>query len=74
MENQYKEDGNPVGNCGAIFEKVNATSSYFLIKVTIDGKNTTLVGFKNKNHSGEEYSKEPLFYLFPYKPKNKINE
>jgi len=65
---------NPKNNIGAIFEKANATNSYFLIKVTIDGKNNTLVAFKNKNHNGEEYSKDPLWYIFPYKQKEKTNE
>ena len=65
---------NPKNNIGAIFEKVNSTSSYFLIKVTIDGKNNTLVAFKNKFHDGEEYSKDPLYYIFPYKPKDKKDE
>jgi hypothetical protein len=69
MNKRLKDDKNPIGNCGAIFEKVNATSSYFLIKVTIGGQNNTLVAFKNRDHSGEEYSKEPLYFIFPYKPK-----
>lgn len=68
-EQNYHE--NPIGNVGAIFEKCNSTSSYYIIKCTIDGKNNTLVAFKNKNHSGEDFSKEPLYYLFPYKPKVK---
>ena len=68
MEQKYE---NPPNNIGAIFEKCNSTSSYYIIKVTLDNKNYTLCGFKNKRHSGEEFSSEPLFYLFPYKPKDK---
>ena len=70
MEQKYP---NPPNNIGAIFEKCNSTSSYYIIKVTLDNKNYTLCAFKNKNHSGEEFSKEPLYYLFQYKSKNKEN-
>ena len=67
---KIKPDGNPEKNLGAIFEKCSARGSYYILKCTLEGKNHTLVGFRNPNHSGQEFSKEPLFYLFPYKAKN----
>ncbi len=67
---RVKNDGkNPPGNLGALFKKKSSESGddYFLIKVTL-GENYTLVAFKNSNYT--EGSKEPAFYIFPYKPKN----
>ncbi|MDO8610119.1 MAG: hypothetical protein Q7R95_06195 [bacterium] len=67
-----KADGkNPINNIGAIFERPNARGSYYILKASLDGKNYTMVAFPNRNHSGEEFSKEPLYYIFPYTPKNK---
>lgn len=70
---RLKQDGNPEKNVGAIFEKCSPKDSYYIIKVTLAGTNHTLVAFRNPNHSGEEFSKEPLYFLFPYRPKQKNN-
>jgi hypothetical protein len=73
MNTKLKSDGNPVGNVGAIFAKIGKVNDYFLIKVTLDGKNHTLVAFPAKELDNEEilYDKNPAYFIFPYKPKDK---
>jgi len=72
-QRKLKADGkNPYRNIGALFKKTNKEKGdeYFLIKVTLD-ENHTLVAFKNQNY--EEGSKEPAYYIFPYKAKEDKN-
>jgi hypothetical protein len=75
MNTKLKPDGNPVGNLGAIFCKIGKTNDYFLIKVTLNGENHTLVAFPAKDLNNEEtlYDKNPAYYIFPYKAKEKTS-
>ncbi len=72
-----KENINPRGNLGALFLKIGKKSDYYLMKLSVDGKNMTFVCFpnpaKDMNNEDDLYSKSPAYYIFPYKPKDRIN-
>jgi hypothetical protein len=72
IENKTKENNNPKNNIGGIFQKYSKTNGkpYYIIKLTIDNKNNTVVAFQNENYvEGDLENKQPAFYIFPYKAK-----
>lgn len=73
--NKLKEDGNPINNAGALWNKIGKNEDYMLMKITVDKPgNHTFVVFKNKEKGDSEdefYDKKPAYYIFPYKPKDK---
>ena len=75
---KYDENGNAIGNAGALFLKPDSrdpNNDYFLLKLSVNGLNTTWVCFKNENKdfSSEKsmFDKLPAYFVFPYVAKNK---
>lgn len=78
---RLKPDGNAEKNLGALFFKPsskNPNNDYILMKITVDGANKTFICFKNpnKDFSKDEtlFDKNPAYFIFPYKPKDKNKE
>jgi len=75
MNDKSKEDNNPKNNVGALWNKIGTREDFMLMKITVaEPGNHTFVVFKNSAKGTTEdefYDKNPAWFIFPYRPKNK---